>query len=115
MNVASSKAKKLARSLLRKNRDGKTWRQIAQEDYQGRVSFATLNRLAINRGEWIPKDEEILSILGLLTIRSPYAIMPRWFNRTPEALTWFLHTRGLAKGIADSTRAAQQASKQWPL
>ena len=109
---ASTKAKKLARSLLRENRRGRSWRTIAREDYQGQVNHATLNRIAISKGEWLPKDDKILTVLGLKTVRSPYAIMPRWWNRTPEALAAFLYIRGKAKGIADETKAAQFAYKK---
>ena len=110
--TTSTKAKKLARNLLRENRRGRSWRIIAREDYQGKINHATLNRIAISKGEWLPKDDEILTILGLKTVRSPYAIMPRWWKRTPEALDAFLRIRGKAKGIAEETKEAQFAYKR---
>jgi hypothetical protein len=100
----SRKAKKLALALLRENRAGRTWREISEQDYHGKVHFATLNRIAIHKGAWLPKDEAVLMCLGLITQRSPYAIMPRYFNRNPEALTWFLHKRDLVKGLSTETR-----------
>lgn len=60
----SSKAKTLARRLLRQNRK-KSWRQIAREDFNGKINHATLNRFANSEGEWIPKDENLQIILGL--------------------------------------------------
>ena len=62
----SSKAKTLARRLLRENRkNGRSWRVIAREDYGGQINHATLNRIAINKGAWLPKDEGLLITLGL--------------------------------------------------
>lgn len=107
MNISPHKAKRLALALLRENQAGRSWREIAK-DYDGRVHYATLNRFAIHKGAWLPKDEKILDALGLITKRSPYAIMPSHFNRTPEALSWFLHKRQLAKGIAEDTKKAQK-------
>lgn len=108
MNISPHKAKRLALALIRENRNGRSWREIAAQDYDNQVHFATLNRIAINKGEWLPRDETVLELLGLIVKRSPYAIMPRYFQRTPEALNWFLHKRNLAKGIADETRRAQK-------
>jgi hypothetical protein len=111
MNISPVKAKKLALALLRANRRGRSWREISAMDYGGQVHFATLNRIAIHKGAWLPKDERILELLGLIVKRSPYAVMPRYFQRTPDALAWFLHKRELAKGIATDTRKAQKGMK----
>jgi hypothetical protein len=111
-NKVSYKAKRLASALLRENRRGRSWRTIARDDYQDRVNFATLNRIATSRGEWLPKDEEILKVLGLVTIRSPYAVMPRWWNRTPDSLRVFRYIGNQAKIIANETRDAQFAYKK---
>ena len=72
----SSKAKTLALRLLRKNRGtrkypARSWRQIAREDFNGRINHATLNRFANSHGEWIPKDEALQIALGLKTPRKP--------------------------------------------
>lgn len=61
----SSKAKTLARRLLRENKHGRSWRTISREDYNGNVNHATLNRIANSKGEWLPKDEGLLMTLGL--------------------------------------------------
>lgn len=106
MTVGMAKARKFATGLLRENRDGASWRQL-EEKYG--VNFATLNRIANSRGEWLPKDVDVLKKLGLITERSPYAIMPRWWMRTPEAFAAFLQTRGQAKKLSDDTREGQYA------
>jgi transcriptional regulator with XRE-family HTH domain len=108
MNIASSKAKKFAVGLLRENKE-KSWRELS-EKYG--VNHATLNRIANSRGSWLPKDADILKKLGLITTRSPYAIMPRWWNRTPEALAAFLHIRGRVKQMSDDTRREQYSYRQ---
>lgn len=67
--VSPSRAKKLARTLLRENRKfRRSWRIIAN-DYG--VNHATLNRIALHRGEWLPKDKTILIKLGLIKPRLP--------------------------------------------
>lgn len=60
-----SKAKTLARRLLRENKHGRSWRTISREDYNGKVNHATLNRIANSKGEWLPKDEGLLITLEL--------------------------------------------------
>lgn len=66
MHTDTSAAETLAKRLLEQNRSGRSWRKIAREDYGGRVNFATLNRIAIHGGKWLPKDKKILDTLGLL-------------------------------------------------
>ena len=69
----SIKAKKLARRLLRENKRGRTWRVIAREDFDNQVNYATLNRIAREKGSWIPKDERLQIILGLRQPCAPCA------------------------------------------
>jgi len=109
MSVSSSKAKKFARELLRENRSGATWRDLS-EKYG--VNHVTLNRIAKSRGEWIPKDETILRKLRLLTVRSPYAIMPRWWERTPETLRLFRYIQNQARILSNETRSGQYAYRK---
>ena len=112
MNIASSKAKKLARSLLRENHNGRSYRTIAREDYQDKIDQSTLSRIARGKGTWLPKNPEMLNLLGLLTVRSPYAIMPRWWQRTPEALLHFKYIRDQARTISNETRISQYEYKK---
>jgi hypothetical protein len=72
----SPKGKSLAGRLLRANhgtrsKPARSWRVIAREDYSGKISHATLNRIAITGGEWLPKDKKILILLGLKKERKP--------------------------------------------
>lgn len=72
MSVSLARAKKLARTLLRENRkNGRKWRAIASEDFNNQINFATLNRFALSKGEWFPKDERLQIILGLRKERQP--------------------------------------------
>jgi hypothetical protein len=59
----------LADYLLRENRGGRSWRTIAREDYGDRVHFATLNRIALSGGGWLPRDRRVLRVLGLVEAR----------------------------------------------
>jgi len=84
MTQTSSKAKKLARTLLRENlKNHRTWRQIAKEDYNNQINYATLNRFAIHKGTWLPRDEKLLVILGLkkpCVPKPPPAPIPAWLR-----------------------------------
>lgn len=84
----SSKAKTLARRLLRENRkNGRSWRAIAREDFGGRISHAIICRFAINKGEWLPKDESLLIALGVKSPRKPKPQKVDLFDLpTPELL-----------------------------
>lgn len=106
--VSKTRARKLAISLLRQSKKS-TWRELA-EVYG--VKAGTLNRIANSRGAWLPKDESILEKLGLLTVRSPYAIMPRWWKRTPEALRMFRYIRDQARILSNETRNQQFAYRR---
>ena len=64
-----SKAKILANRLIwLHTKKGLHWREIA-EFYPG-VSFATLNRIAKSKGEWVPKSVHLQELLGI--IREPH-------------------------------------------
>jgi hypothetical protein len=106
-----AKAKKKALALLR---DKRTWRQIAEEDYGNQIHYSVLCKFALKKGEYIPGDVNTQKLLGLITERSPYAIMPRWWARTPEALDAFANTRGKAKKLADDTREEQYKHRRKP-
>ena len=81
MSISSSKARKIAKRLLKENREnGRSWRTIAREDYDNQVNFATLNRFALSEGEWIPKNKEILVALGLSKPRKKFP-RPAWLLR----------------------------------
>lgn len=113
MSVASSKAKKLARSLRALNEDfDMSWREIAHVVYEDKVHFATLNRIAKSKGTWLPKDENVLKVLGLIRERSPYSILPRWYKRTPEALAYFKRMREAIKTESQKTRKSFDEAKK---
>jgi hypothetical protein len=78
----SSKAKSIARRLLRQNRGtrsipARSWRVIARDDYKGQINYATLCRFAISQGEWIPKDERLQVVLGLKRERKATHAQPK--------------------------------------
>ena len=70
MTIAKSAARKLAESILREHDTGSSYRQLAagyprRPDGSQIVKAGTLNRIAKEMGEWLPKDTEILVALGL--------------------------------------------------
>lgn len=78
---------KLARKLLRENRrNGRSWRRIAREDYQNKVAPGTLNRFAKSKGEWLPKDRNILIAMGIKKPRTTRPIIKDLLDETEEAI-----------------------------
>lgn len=72
MTISLARARKAARTLLRENRkNGRSWRVIAREDFSDAIPAGTLNRFALSKGEWFPKDERLQIILGLRKERQP--------------------------------------------
>lgn len=72
MTISLARAKKAARTLLRENRkNGRSWRVIAREDFSNSIPAGTLNRFALSKGAWFPKDERLQIILGLRKERQP--------------------------------------------
>jgi hypothetical protein len=62
----SSFPRKQASEILKQHRQNKrSWRQIAREDFAGRIKAGTLCRFAKSKGNWIPKSQFIRNVLGL--------------------------------------------------
>jgi hypothetical protein len=71
MSISPATARRFAKRILRENKK-RSYRRIVREDFPTRradgnyvVNFGTLNRIANERGNWLPKDKEILIALGL--------------------------------------------------
>jgi hypothetical protein len=87
----SPKAKKLARRLLRANRGtrrnaGRSWRTISREDYGNTIPAGTLCRIALEGGEWLPKDIDMLISLGLKRERKAKEIFTPIYDMATSAL-----------------------------
>ena len=93
MSISSSKSKKLARELLRKNRQGRTWRQIAEQDYGNKIHFATLCKIAKTGGRYVPSDKQTQYLLGLY--RAPRRLTPKTIHNTDAGQSWTLYMRHL--------------------
>ena len=78
---------------------------MAREDFPG-VKPGTLNRFAKSNGEWIPKDEGIVTALGLKKERSPFSGLPKWFERTRAALKFYGRKKEQIKQMSQDTREA---------
>lgn len=110
MNISPSRAKRLARRLLRENRKyGRSWRSIAHEDFKDRIHNATLCRFAITKGTWMPKDKDMLIVLGLIKPRAPRRVktlkemtrneMIEYFNRNVMRMNEHLQVRNIKLSI----------------
>lgn len=94
----SSKAKTIARRLLKQNRGtpsipARPWRTIAREDYGDKIPNGTLSRFALSDGEWLPKDE-YQYLLGLKRERKATHSQPKdLFDMATDTLRWKLTHR----------------------
>jgi hypothetical protein len=111
MSISKARARKLAKRILRDNKKGRSYRVMTREDYpmlgaDGKqiIKPGTLNRFANSRGEWVPKDCEILVALGLKKPLEPRPLLPPWFHQTPEALEWFTRKKERIKQMSRETR-----------
>lgn len=93
------KAQNLARQLQLKSQT-RTWREIAEQDYDGRIHFSVLNRIAKSNGEYIPADHATQYLLGLY---KPRRMTPKTIQNTEQGQSWTLHMRHLIKSIRTET------------
>jgi len=104
VSISKDRARQFAEHILREH-ESRSYRQIAKEDFPCSradgtqiVKAGTLNRIAKTKGEWLPKDQEILVALGLkeLKVKEP---LPAWIRQakrliarmakeTREAIKW---------------------------
>jgi hypothetical protein len=107
--LSQAKIKALKKKLRLAISAGHTLREMASSPhfYNGSITFQTLGRF-VHEKNYVPASIETCRVLDIIADPNPYRSMPRYFQRTPEALTWFLHKRELVKGIADETRDAQR-------
>lgn len=94
-----SKTQKLARKLKKKSQT-RTYREIAEQDYGGRVHFATLNKIANSDGTYVPTDKATQYLLGLY---KPRSITPKTIVNNERGQSWTLYMRELIKGIRTPT------------
>lgn len=122
MSGSKRDARKLANYILNANRNGQSYREIATDLYvfgggdfktPNPIKAGTINRIANSKGEWLPKDEDILKALGLLKPRSLFAILPRWFKRTAENLQWFKSKRQQVKILYRNTRKPEEDQHEY--
>jgi hypothetical protein len=67
-------ARKLAKRLLRLHDKTDSWRKVAANEYDDKISFATLDRIATSDGQWTPKRAALRTLLDLpplTTVRKP--------------------------------------------
>lgn len=94
-----NKAQKLARQLQLKAQT-RTWREIAEQDYDGRIHFATLNKIANSNGAFVPSDKATQYLLGLY---KPRRMTPKTIANNEQGQSWTLYMRELVKSIRTPT------------
>jgi len=100
--LSQAKIKERKKQLRLLNGIEKSWRVI-QRDYYPEVTYQTLNRFS-NDKKYVPVDEDVRKALDLYADPSPYRSLPKWYNRTPEALAFFQGMRVKIKGMYDEAR-----------
>lgn len=100
-NGLSTIAKKAARRLMRENKKGRPWRDIAREDYGDQISYGLLNKFALRDGEFIPDDVKVQRLLGLY--RKPRRMTPKHMSNSEAAQSWTLWMRELVKSLRTPT------------
>jgi len=114
--------KKIARTLLRANRKlGLSWPVLSREGYsegdiviKPGVNQTTLCRVAKSKGTWLPKDIEILKLLGLYQEKQPRP-KPIWDMSAVELLYSLKHRQPYQptmkqKELRDYIRACKQGA-----
>lgn len=81
-----------------------SFRQMSDEIFGGKVSFQVLGRFAKEK-DYVPVDEEVLKALDLITPPNPYRVLPRYFQRTKEALAFYRHQGDLIRKAGADAKA----------
>ena len=76
MNIDPEAARAKADELQTLHDQCNSWRKVQKLHYPT-VNFATLNRIARMKGEWLPGDRRILKALGLIQRRERTEIEKR--------------------------------------
>jgi hypothetical protein len=94
-----NKAQKLARQLQLKAQS-RGWREIAEQDYDGKIHFSVLNKIAKSDGAYVPADHATQYLLGLY---KPRPITPKTIINDDRGQSWTLYMRSLIRSIRTET------------
>ena len=109
MKANMVKARKAARKLLRENRHGRTWREIAETDFGNKIHFSVLSKFAHADGVYIPGDVQSRILLGIY--RKPRRLTPATIYNSEMGQSWTLWMRELVKGMRTETPKELMRSK----
>jgi len=95
---------KLAKKRLRHLQKDMNYslRQMAAK-FGNDISFQSLGRF-ITEKYYVPKSPEVCALLDLYADPNPYRGLPKWYKRTPEALTFFNTKRAQIKTMYDEAK-----------
>ena len=65
----------------------------------------------IKEKDYVPTEERICELLDLYADPNPYRILPRWWERTPEALAAFNKTRAGIGFMYEQQRESIKAAR----
>lgn len=104
-----SKAKiKIAKKNLRKLQQDRSLslRQMAAI-LKNKITFQSLGRF-ISERDYIPKDEATCKLLDLYADLNPYRGLPKWYKRTPAALSFFNGKREQIQKMNNEAKAQRK-------
>jgi hypothetical protein len=102
IRISKKKIKALRRELIRRHELYGSWRIMARELYKDEINFSTLQKFVTK--DFVPADERLLKVLGLITPPNPYRNLPRWYKRIPEALAFFNRKREQIREMSRETK-----------
>lgn len=98
------------RAELRRLHKIYSWREIAErpELYNGEIKHGILQRFCDTRNgkNYVPKDKRILEILGLISKRSQFHLVPKYFKRSRETLIFFKKQEEIIRSMGADTMEA---------
>ena len=94
-----TKLQKLAKELKLKAQT-RGWREIAEQDYSGKIHFSVLNKIANSDGAYVPADHATQYLLGLY---KPRRLTPKTIINNDRGQSWTLHMQNLIKSIRTET------------
>ncbi len=104
--LSQSKIKALKRKLRDAIAAGHSLREMASSPhfYNNAITFQNLGRF-INERDYTPASLEVCKALDILADPNPYRGLPKWYQRTQEALDFFNTKRVQIKQMAISAKA----------
>jgi len=110
LKLSKAKIRQHKRDLrkLKKNKD-LSLQQMVDQYFSGTVITRQILGRFIKEKEYVPTSHEARTVLDLYRDPNPYRVLPKYFERSPEALAFYKHQGDL---IRQASAAARQQFKE---